>query len=816
MEPQPSAAPGFEELLAHSSFLSALARELCAQDRHGAEDLAQDVWIALLEQRQGSPHRITSWLARVARNLRASRLRRASPELAPEELEGASAREGGSELARAELAESRKAVASAVQRLRDPYREVLILRYYEGLTLREIARRRARPLQTVRTQIKRALPLLREELARERGSNGSARTLALVAISGRRPTPAIAPSVLATATFVAAAGLVTTLVWLFDGDRSSQVDVALAAAAPSAAREADELLSAARAPDAGERTQVTTPTHAPDAEVAQSSAPDPDAELEVLVVDGSGAPVPDAEVLVYESGGWVPRARSDERGRAAIALETADLGSWAAPASFAALSARAEGRARIVEVLVDTSVSRAAPLELPIGEASARLSAQAVDSYGFGIDGAELFVAPGNPALGTSRDGTMGRVARHLARADADGRFELGDLPPGPSKVYLAHPDLGLSECPVELAPGDNGPLELAFAAGATLRGAVSDPEGNPRAGVILRSRWNSVLALPLEWIKVQTEPDGSYAMSLPVGFPVELWATDATDDHLQAYARFDPEPGESIDWSPRLRRWDPVLVRLVDGAGEPLADWLVALRSVQGDALGAASSTNRDGRAVLVLPIEGELRLEVLGPFAAQRGLPLHTVQGIEPDASRVYTFALDRERRGLGGLMGQLAPAGWSPPADVQLVVERAEDASSARVQLDGELRFQIGLLLPGRYDVVLRRAGDLVGVVASAEVEAERTLDLGALAVAPPAELDLSLVELDEFLELFLLPDGAPGRTLWRYRSGGADQVLVLPGRYEMRRAFASGSPPAAGPSFELTSGQTLTLGPDLAPR
>jgi hypothetical protein len=304
--------------------------------------------------------------------------------------------------------------------------------------------------------------------------------------------------------------------------------------------------------------------------------------------------------------------------------------------------------------------------------------------------------------------------------------------------------------------------------------------------------------------------------MALPSGPSVELWATDAEDDHVQAFARFDLDRGEQIEWSPRLRRWDPVHVRLVDDAGAPLAAWLVGLRSARGDQLNATSSTERDGRAVLVLPIEGELRLEVLGPLTGERALPLYVVQGIQPDASYEYTFALDRERRGLGGLMGRLAPVSWSLPVDAQVYVDRAEDDSSARVALDGDLRFQVGHLVPGRYDVALRNGSDLVGIVGSARVDAECTLDLGALAVPPPAELDLRLVEPGAPLELLVFREQDPGRILWRFRGGAASRLLLLPGRYALRRELEDGAQFAAAASFELTAGERVALGADLAPR
>src|SRR5688572_20413900 len=76
MQPRSDANPGIGELLAHAEFLRAIARELCAEDPHGAEDLAQDVWVAALESPPRNPRRLAGWIAAVAHNLTSSRLRR--------------------------------------------------------------------------------------------------------------------------------------------------------------------------------------------------------------------------------------------------------------------------------------------------------------------------------------------------------------------------------------------------------------------------------------------------------------------------------------------------------------------------------------------------------------------------------------------------------------------------------------------------------------------------------------------------------------------------------------------------------------------
>ena len=76
-----------EELLAHAGWIRALCRSLVT-DPHGADDLAQETWLAALEK-EPHPHRsLRAWLGGVVRNLarfqyRADKRRRRRETRAP-------------------------------------------------------------------------------------------------------------------------------------------------------------------------------------------------------------------------------------------------------------------------------------------------------------------------------------------------------------------------------------------------------------------------------------------------------------------------------------------------------------------------------------------------------------------------------------------------------------------------------------------------------------------------------------------------------------------------------------------------------------
>jgi len=158
------------ELYRHRAFLLRLAAGLVGSN--DAEDLVQEVWTRALGAGGERPAAPRAWLARIARNLAVSRFRRDGRRTAREREHGV---RGGPEEAPQDLAETSarfelaQRIATAVQALEEPYRGVVLLRYFEGLEQAAIAERLGVPIATVRTRQQRALARLRERLDRELG-----------------------------------------------------------------------------------------------------------------------------------------------------------------------------------------------------------------------------------------------------------------------------------------------------------------------------------------------------------------------------------------------------------------------------------------------------------------------------------------------------------------------------------------------------------------------------------------------------------------------------------------------------------------------
>ena len=168
MEANPHAIR-LEDLLVHAGWVRGLARSLVT-DPHAAEDVVQDTWVAALRTPPREDRNLRAWLGRVVTNFARQRGRGAARR---------TQREGQAEAMRApvetpeELAarvETQRRVAAVVLELDEPFRQTVLLRYYEGLSSAEIARRIGAPAGTVRWRLSRGLELLRERLDDDYGS----------------------------------------------------------------------------------------------------------------------------------------------------------------------------------------------------------------------------------------------------------------------------------------------------------------------------------------------------------------------------------------------------------------------------------------------------------------------------------------------------------------------------------------------------------------------------------------------------------------------------------------------------------------------
>ena len=247
-----------EALLEHAAWLRRLAEGL-VRGEGDAEDLVQETWLAALRSPPRAEGPARGWLGEVLRNARRMRAR-AQGRRARREAELGSLTEPAApspELLMARL-EVQRRLASRVAALAEPQRSTILLRYFEGLSAAEIARRQGVPAGTVRWRLKTGLDRLRAALDGEDGGDRGQWTALLAPLGGgqraARWTAWKGILIMSNATKVGAGVAALALVVAAVGWRSRPPPSAkVAAVAPAGEREARAAVPAPPAPAASAR-----------------------------------------------------------------------------------------------------------------------------------------------------------------------------------------------------------------------------------------------------------------------------------------------------------------------------------------------------------------------------------------------------------------------------------------------------------------------------------------------------------------------------------------------------------------------------------
>ena len=128
-------------------------------DDHAADDLAQDVWFDVYRgvARLADPGAFPAWLYRVARHRALAGMRRRRPTPAP--LDGVDVADGAPDDGFS--ADEAEQIHALLGRLPPDHREVLLLRFFEGMAYEDIARVTGCQPGTVRSRIHYAKRSLR-------------------------------------------------------------------------------------------------------------------------------------------------------------------------------------------------------------------------------------------------------------------------------------------------------------------------------------------------------------------------------------------------------------------------------------------------------------------------------------------------------------------------------------------------------------------------------------------------------------------------------------------------------------------------------
>lgn len=773
--------PLVEELLAEVAWVRTLARRL-VRDEASADDVAQGAWAAALEREPAVGRSLRPWFARVVGRLARHRRRADARRLQRETgaaLERASVAPGSDQLlARLERQEE---LARAVRALPDPYRTVILRRFYEDQSAAEIARATHTTAATVRSQLARGLERLRASLPSEhRDDRGGLRSfLILAAGSDAGWLPRLAAETIAMQTgtkiaigaAVAAATIFTAARWegssgmsLYPEGEARSLDgrpVAPPTDLPQEGAAMPEVVLGTRTAAAVEPDTATRPKES----LAAAPAPNESTRISALIVDDRMTPLAGATILAVRADGRprgsTPSPATGADGRTTLALQDSELRASGHEVFAMMFAVRAEGRAtQFVEVTPklhgETDLGRV------MLEPGGGFIGTAVDARGAPLVGAVVIAA--EPVvvgrLETLRlQGPNLDITRPRALSDEAGRFRVDGLPLGEARLWL-HSDgclwtidgartvvagraLEVGQIVVEPAPRE-----------LSITGRVRTPAGADAGGAHV---WFQ-RASDFDDERVVADAEGRFVLVPKAAGAFELLARDARGELAPSATTTASLGAEDIVLELRPRR--VIAVHVTDQDGRP----------VEGAALAPLVDLDAGffvggGR---ILPGEDWTRTDVDG--RAELFVP-------------PVTFKLTASKRGFEGQrLGPYEPE--QAPSALEVMLER-EPAIEGRVHCAGvpvpKARIQIGErkdeFIPLRGAFPMRfYVAENHGIVTDAE---------GRFFCPVPAEwLDVTVFAVSDShavgeLELHLKPGkGAQGVELEVTRGGVLTGTVVPP--------------------------------------
>jgi len=171
-----------DKLMSELAWLKRLAGAL-VRDESEANDLVQETWMVAAERAPTDGRPLKPWLSRVALNLVRMRSRAAKRRSVREAAVEPFVETPQTPNELVSRVEAQRLVVEAVLGLAEPYRNTVLMHYFEELSSAEIARRLKLPEGTVRRRLKTALDELRGRLHAEERKTGRAVFAALAPLA---------------------------------------------------------------------------------------------------------------------------------------------------------------------------------------------------------------------------------------------------------------------------------------------------------------------------------------------------------------------------------------------------------------------------------------------------------------------------------------------------------------------------------------------------------------------------------------------------------------------------------------------------------
>jgi RNA polymerase sigma-70 factor (ECF subfamily) len=758
-------------LLAHAGALRALALSLLG-DEHAAEDVLQETFVRALRSPPSSREGIGGWLHRVAQGFALKRRRSEGRRARREELYARERPEAGFD-ARSR-GENLREVVDAVLSLEEPYRETVLLRWFEGLPPRVIAEQAHVSVATVNSRLQRAHAGLREKLERKlRGRDGGFEGAMLALFGTRAETSSSAASISLTGLYVtstvklivcaAALVLAVCAVWLLRSSPPEPLtpgEVASASVPIGIVVAPLEPSDAARSRAAGIVIASAEPSLSAERAVGDPE-PGPFAfDVTFVPIDGLERPLADVEVLAGPDTACLNRL-----GTSAWNGELHCSWRGFERAFDAVLLLRGPGTTALRRVRFVAGVPQKLAIGMEVTDARLVLDMDAARSDH--ISARDAVGRDAESMVFSFETSSRSRPAAPDFALDAAGNGVFTDpgllvraMKPKPPQTETTQEGMepGVLRLNIELAERSGSWGRLAFSGGvddtagtARLTGIVRDERGRPLAHALVTT------LCPRADGRRETKTDdaGHFELAgLPSG-PIEILAGGGA--HAIAHERIELAPAEERTFDPNLADLPVAKARLVDERGEPLAGWYIEAREAGspggsggfGGFIGRATSDDA-GRFHVALPNGGPARL-LARPGDAQGEPKLvaserFVVAPEERDVvvrGRVERAKLTLEIAPIEGVdVRQAEVRIWRLDSDegACLVRHASEEDGSAHAAV-GRERFEMSGLLPGIHAIDVLVPGAPVRRIASVSIAPGRDLDLGVIALDAPVRLSVS---------------------------------------------------------------------------
>ena len=792
------------ELQRLSSTLRSLARRLVLDDET-ADDLVQEAWLAALEQPPARVRDMTGWLRTVMRNMAVRHhVRRARRREIEERASRAEADDGLDRLA--EQLSSIRLLQRTAEKLDEPYRTVIHLRFFEELSVAEVAERLDRPHATVKSQVARGLQRMRDEL--DGAFHGDRRAWALTLLAGldglRESTPGPATAArepladrsdattrpLRTRILVGAAatlGLLATATFL---GLDAAPTPAPAQPPVAAAERADAALQPPREPLAPRATAADDVVATePEAQADETPVPADRHRLVVDVVDANGTPVPTAVVTL---AGQPARYPCDGAGRAelllpqSVAYRTND---GAGASVVARAPGHAESHAHQVH-LPPEALGQTRQVRIQLRSPEVVIEIEIVDQDGQPVRGA--VVTTFGPMVQDRRnaDGIHLTEPRRTIGVPNDGRYRIENLAQvertyqvrAPGYPYLSH---------IEPARGpDVRQLRLVLGRGATLSGVVLDPDGSALANARV---WTDVGPdIGRNPAETRTDANGKFRLEgLDPGLHF-FFARDPLDPEWVAHFERELTPEEETYWEATVEPRPGVRLQCLFADGRPLVGSSVILRpadhrNYDWTFLGA---TDAEGRVYAHPVPDGLFEVTVLGHGIRETLKAALVVPEMEASFEE-RVLEVEEHEIPEGRLTGVYRDWQDEVPADARLRLENVDSPYHRRATTDTSGNFYFRNVPEGRYELIVRLGGIGLAHLGTVDMEPKGEVDLGIVKSPPPTRVEVDWLWPRDEPSRVTVQTGAwfPHRTdIWRWQPivenapGPLPEVLeLLPGHH-----------------------------------